>query len=288
MTNIAYTYCIVKYVHDPVAGETLNIGVLLYAPDVQYLGFKFESRYKRISECFADFDGDQYRRTLRQFEGAMNTLWEQLTEGMSPVLWDMPSDVHALASRLWSDPDVSFRLGPVLAGITKDPADALERLFVRMVTSQYERVQIPTRSDEEVWSKYQQVIPRDIRKVLREKSFETTEAEIKFEHTFKNESWHVLQPVTMDYARPEQLQDKATRWLGKATLLSGHPELSTIYVLLGHPHLEVNRTAYVKAKNILHKMPIKHELVEERDADAFMKYLADYMEEHEVIPKRDI
>jgi hypothetical protein len=47
--------------------------------------------------------------------------------------------------------------------------------------------------------------------------------------------------------------------------------------------LEAHRAAYVKAKNLLHKIPVPHELVEENDAEEFARKLAAYMREHGVI-----
>ena len=132
MTRLPYTYSIVGYVHDPAAGETLNVGVLLYAPSARYFGFRLEPRFKRLSEAFANFDGAQYRRTLRQFEQAVTCLWDSLTDGL-PGMFDLPADLGALASKIWPDLEMSFRFGPTLAGVTDDARQALESVFQRMV-----------------------------------------------------------------------------------------------------------------------------------------------------------
>jgi hypothetical protein len=84
----------------------------------------------------------------------------------------------------------------------------------------------------------------------------------------------------MDFVKAESLQEKATKWLGNATALKGHPQLAKLYLLLGEPRLESHRQAYDKAKNLLHKMEINHEIVEEREAEAFAHELAVFMKEH--------
>jgi hypothetical protein len=111
----------------------------------------------------------------------------------------------------------------------------------------------------------------------------TDNVELKFDHGFRNERWHLLQPVTMDYVNKETIQGKATRWLGNAVALQGHPELGKLYLLLGRPTIEANRTAYTKAKNLLHQMPVDHELIEEDQAEAFAEEIHDYMRQHRVI-----
>jgi hypothetical protein len=110
----------------------------------------------------------------------------------------------------------------------------------------------------------------------------TPEVEVKFNHAFKNEKWHVLQPLSMDYKRKENIQNKATRWLGNAVALEATPELGTLYLLLGPPVLETHRVAYTKAKNLLHKIKIKHELIEENEAENFADEISEYMRKHNI------
>ena len=41
MSRFEYTYCLVRYVHNPAAGEMLNIGVLLFSEEVKQIVSKF-------------------------------------------------------------------------------------------------------------------------------------------------------------------------------------------------------------------------------------------------------
>ena len=129
-------------------------------------------------------------------------------------VWDLAADVRCVTEEVWPDQDLSFQVSPVMAGITEDPKEAVEGIFHRMVTSQYLYDRGETRTDDEVWTFYQApLIQRRVIKKLRPTILATREVEIKFEHAFKNERWHVLQPMSMDYKRKENIQNKATRWL---------------------------------------------------------------------------
>lgn len=68
--------------------------------------------------------------------------------------------------------------------------------------------------------------------------------------------------------------------LGTAAAVEGHPELSKLYILLGRPLIENHQRAYAKAKDILHKIKIDKQLVEEDEAEDFAKHLRDYMKAH--------
>lgn len=282
MSPIPYTYSVVKYIHDPVADERLNVGVVVWAPSAPFMGAKFEYRFERLSSAFVDFDGDHYKRSLRQFEAAMNRLQEHLPEALFKK-WESPEDVAGLVRYIWPDESLSFQLGPILAGVTDNPEAILEEIFDAMVASLYPKEKVEKRSDEEIWRIYQRpLIESHVNRRLYPKTIVTSEFEIKFDHTFKNERWHVLQPVSMDFVRREQMQRKATTWLGNATALEDHPELGKLYILLGKPRQPGHQKAYEKAKNLLHKMRIKHEIYEEDAAQDLANYIADEMKKHGV------
>lgn len=283
MNMIGYTFSVVRYVHDPAAGEALNVGVLLCAPDAGFLSAKLEYRFERLSEAFADFNGEHYRRVLRQIEAALTEIRERRRGSLFHVN-KFPADVGGTVSEIMPDRDLAIQFGAMLAGITFDPEEELNSLFERMVSSQYDWRRADKRTDDEVWSIYQRsLVQRRIKRYLQPKKFEAADYEIRFEHAFKNERWHVLQPATMDYARPEGIQNKATRLLGTATALSGNRELETLYLLLGKPQERKHLKHYEKAKSLLHKMPVKHKVIEEDEAEDFAADLESYMRRHGVI-----
>ena len=120
--------------------------------------------------------------------------------------------------------------------------------------------------------------------VLQPKVISTSDFTMRFEHTFRNEQVHVLQPLSFDYSRPEPLQNKAARWLGTGVALDGHDELAKFYFLLGLPQSKSHLDAYNKAKALLHKVPVKHEIIEEDEAQDFATAIAAFAKAHQVIP----
>jgi hypothetical protein len=59
------TFSVLRYVHDPVTAEFVNIGVALYAPEARYLNALCTSRYQRLSNMFEPVDGDHFRQITR-------------------------------------------------------------------------------------------------------------------------------------------------------------------------------------------------------------------------------
>jgi hypothetical protein len=94
------------------------------------------------------------------------------------------------------------------------------------------------------------------------------------EHSWKNETWHVYEPVSFDLIEGASMLEKANRWVGRATSLIDSADPHRIYLLLGEPQDERLRPTFVKAQNILHKMPGQKEFIKESEAEAFAEELA--------------
>ncbi|MBL8204871.1 MAG: DUF3037 domain-containing protein [Blastocatellia bacterium] len=282
MKRLTYSYCVIKYVHDPAAGEMLNIGVVVWFPAISQLFYKLEMRYERLSKTFVNFDGENFKRTLRHFEIAVETLQQELSGNLFSAE-NAVADVKTLIKRVWPDEDLSFQAGSSLVGITDDPEQAVQDIYHRFVASQWSQQSNERRNDEQIWSLYSEPLSKvSVSKKLVTKDIITEEFSLKFNHAFKNDKWHLLEPISLDYVKASTIQGRATNWLGNATAMQGHPELGKLYLLLGQPRLSEHRKSYEKAKNLLHKMPIPHEIIEENEAEDFAQEMANFMKEHGV------
>jgi Protein of unknown function (DUF3037) len=264
-----FSYCVLRYVHDPVANEAMNIGVMVYSPDHKYLSVTLEYRYERLSAAFSDFDGEGYRRALRAFDASVDELRDYF---FSPILRpsELPADAGAIARRIWPDQGLSFRNASPGAGLSADLIATSADLFGRFVSSQNDRTSDERRTDEEVWASLKPRLSGTVLKnVLEPRTFATEDVSVRFEYAFKNERWHVLRPVSLDYARSSSIRRRAAELLGECVALSENADLreGRLYLLLGAPTQPEHADVYIHAKRMLDRqIPIGHELIEERDA----------------------
>ena len=278
--KVAYTFSLVRYVHDPIAGESLNVGVLLYSRAASFIDVKLEYRYERFSETFAGFDGDRFKQVLRYFSAAVDEERDALS---APSLFVVASKKFTtsadVAKRIWSDTGLSFRVSEPMGGMGENLPAILDELFHRFVTSQYVRHHLEHLTDDQVWSRYRAKLPSEVTRNLRPKSFQTPDFAIQFEHAFENERWHLLQPLSMDYSKATLIQDKAAKWLGAAMNLRESSEAAEgkLYFLLHPPELVKHHDAYIRAKNILHKVPLAHEIYEEDEAASLVEELRSHL-----------
>jgi hypothetical protein len=277
----AYSFVVLRYVHDVMTGEFVNIGVALYAPDAKYLGGLCNTRYGRLTSLFGkgEVDGEYFRGLMRYIEGRFDELGDKLRNELP--LNGVPSDVTEIAKTILPPDDSSLQWSEPGGGQTDDPRKTLEDLFARLVERYENRQQRQSRDDGEVWRVFkrefetQHVINR-----LRPKRITAPDDDYEFEHAWKNQRWRMYEPISFDLQEAESITAKANRWLGRAINLNDSPEKFVLHLLLGEPRLEKMRSAYTKAENILNKMPIEKVFVREQEAKKFSQSLASEMKAH--------
>jgi hypothetical protein len=278
--RIPYSYCILRYIHDPGAGESLNVGALAFAPTEQWVDCRIDQRYSRLSSTFRDFNGHHYRAATRRTMAAVAALQSRWRDSLS-LGNDFPKSLEHLCRFLFPDPGLSLQCSETLSGLTHDLNDALMDIFERMVTSQHPEGVEARRNDAQVWGAFQEPFERaGVLQRLQPKRFTSKDFSIEFDYAWKNMEWHVLQPVSMDYRQNDSLQKTATMWLGNATALKDQEELGELDLLLGPPQSSAQRLAYARAKDLLRKMPVPHRLIEEDEAGDFANECAAMMSEH--------
>jgi hypothetical protein len=281
MSKRSFSYCIVRYIHDPSAGESMNVGVVLFSRDASFLDLRLAFSYQRLSDAFAGFDGDGYRKSLKSLADSIAALRDQVFTAL-PYPDGVPKDADDVLRHIWPDQQLSFVTSPPAYGRSDDMPGTLRDLFDRFISSQYDRLRDERRTDEQVWESYRRrlqgtVVP----KALRTITFQTENIEASF-YGFRNERWHLFQPLSLDYAREASIKRKAKEFLGEFVELTDNDEVdgSKLYLLLGAPTHERFRKAYESAKQILRKIPLNFEFVEESDADMFAVSMDEYVREH--------
>lgn len=273
-----YKFSVLRYIHDPVTQEFVNIGVALYSEQLRYVDAMCEANYGRISRMFTKIDGDRFRQSTRYIQEQIKKRGEQL-ESRLPFDSNVPME-KLLAAVLPPD-DSAFQFSPLGAGVSSDMEKTLKDLFDRLVEKYAQALETPRRDEEEVWKVYRRALEqRHITAHLTEKRIVAPNYEYVFQHSWKNQFWHLYEPVSFDLMEPASIVDKANRWLGRATSLSEGSEKFKIYVLLGEPHEASLKSAFTKAQNILHKMPGDPEFVRENEAESFAQELAQEIRAH--------
>jgi hypothetical protein len=273
-----YTYLVLRYRHDPLAGELLNVGVVLHAPRSRFLGSAMRATYGRLSRLYPDFDGAALAADLRRVETALHRLAGSDGAG----LFAAGASVHDFARRVLDDPAGSYVWGAPGSGLTRDPQQELARLYDRYV-GQFDEKETPRRSDADVWRPVRdRLAERRLERLFEPRIIATDHDEVVFPHAWKNGVWHCVQPLSFDLASAAHIQDKAARWVGHMVGLKNAEDAFRPYFLIGAPSDAGLSRAFERAVAFLAEAPGREEarIVREGDIPAFIDEVEEAARSH--------
>lgn len=263
-----FSFTVLRYVHDVVAGEFLNVGVVMYAPTDGILKMKTRESIKRLRQAFPEIDLQAFRTTMKGIQRGISLLARDAGRGPFTV-GNLDARKHAL--KVLPDEDSSFQWSPVGGGLTSDPQGTFDWLFNRFV-SQHDAVAVHRRSDRDIWRPVQKKLAeRGVNVPFEEKVVAGTKDSIKFKSAWKNGSWHAYEAVSLDLAEENGIKNKARRWLGHLSAVAvGNSDDLQLHFLVGRPMHESLLPAYETGKAILSGSPYACEVVDENHTDALV------------------
>jgi hypothetical protein len=277
--SIKYSYTVLRYVHDTMTGEFVNVGVALHAPEAGYLSAICRTTYRRVSAAFPGLKGEHFRAVMRHVQARFEQMGERLPTSSTA---SGNQTLLEIARGVLPADDSSFQWGPVGVGLAADPSQKLEALFNRMVTRYDE--QPPTRvrrTDDDVWRNFKRDLEqRRLLRFFEPKTIAVQDDEVRFEHAWKNGVWHCVEPVSFDMAAAETIKDKAHKLLGQITSVHETADNFRLYMLVARPDDDALMPAFESALSILQKMPCDKEIVQEDDHALLADRLASEVENH--------
>jgi Protein of unknown function (DUF3037) len=268
-----YSFCFLRYVHEPLSGEFANVGVLLWAPESKFLGFKASQKYSRLSQFFDGFHHQDYRHLISRIGTQFNKLATELAdEGKLPFTAE-PESARDLALKVIPHDDAALQWSLSSGGLTDSPSVELEQLFDEAVSRHYESADDVRRDDQVV---YREVFSRAFEAPFVKERIESHEvsaplASHVFPQAWKNGVWNVYQPLSFDLKQGESIRNKALRWDSLTRILGASDEKPAIHLLLGAP-LGEQKKDYANAKDILASSRLVT-LIEENEVADFARDL---------------
>lgn len=274
---VSYSYTVLRYVHDVVTGEFLNVGVVLYCPERKFLRAKTRKKTARLTHCFRGADGTAARQAIKQIEAAIR----ETAKGLQSMFPEEVSTARDFAAHVLPHDDSSLQWSPLGAGRTRDPNQELERLFDRMV-ARYDTLNENRKTESDVWRTFSRALARRNVSAHWEKKTIASDADsITFQHAWKNGRWHCLEPLSFDLVDGEAIRNKARRYLGQVSALSNASDEFTVYFLLGEPTDSAMQPQFEKAVRILQSSPtVPVEVFRESQADEFSAKVAKEIQQH--------
>ncbi|HUD82049.1 MAG TPA: DUF3037 domain-containing protein [Candidatus Saccharimonadales bacterium] len=272
-----YSTITFRYVHDVVTGEFANIGVVLYSPEQRFLEARFATSYERLNAIFLKIDHLHYRALMRYLANRFEEIAAEIRDGLHiPPL----TALNEIVRQVLPSDDSSLQWSQQGGGFTEEPEKTLDELYKRFVERYIAGAEQVSRSDEEIARPFKAKLGRMAEK-LAEKKIETKDYQYDFRFAWKNEIWHLYEPVSFDLVDPGSIREKANKWLGRGVALHDAKEKFKIHFLLGEPRQDETKKAFENAIHLLGKIPGEKELVRENAMEQFAEHVAEEIGSHE-------
>ena len=265
----AYSYTVLRYVHDVVSGEALNVGVVMHAPAASFLKVRTRKTIGRLKHTFPDLDRAAFFDAMQAIDRGLLTVAKQTS---NTSLLDARTNARSHALKVLPDDDSALQWSPTGTGLTADPVWTFERLYERYIT-RYDSARVKHRTDDDVWRPVRdKLMERGINVPFEPRTVAGAQDRIVFEKAWQNGGWHACEPVSLDMASAERIMSKARRWRGHlAAVADGTSERIDLHFVLGQPQNGSLMDAYEAAKTILAHAPFATEVVDENGIDTFVE-----------------
>ena len=275
----AYSYTVLRYVHDAVSGEALNVGVVMHAPSTSFLKVHTRKTIGRLKQVFPDLDREAFVSTMRAVDRGIAAASKKAA---GEPLFDDQRDALAHALQVLPNDDSALQWSPLRTGLSNDLEKTFQRLFERYV-AHYDRRHDRRRTDEDVWRPVREKLAeRNVDVPFEPKSVVGAQDRIEFKKAWKNGRWHAYEPISFDLADADHIKDKARRWRGHLSAVAeGSTDDIELHFVLGRPQNASLMRAYDSAKQILAGARFATEVVDEDDLDDFVASLEDEYRAHE-------
>jgi hypothetical protein len=275
-----YQYQILRYLHDRSTGEFINIGIVVYSSQEQYLNAKVISKYARITSFFAGANGKLVLRSAKQFKTEVGKTKRLLT-GLLPS----PESLSEITNKILPKDDSSLILSEVKKGIDVDFDRSISELYRLLV----ERWQIEQEdsavSDTDVWkNKYKKYFDEfGVTNRLTNYDVETNYDTFTFDKAWRNEIWHCYQPLSFNLKTVESIKSKVYKWSGRIREIATADEKIDLTFLTSIPNKYLDLNSFIDDTLREDTENISVNIIYENQAEQFAQRLVQDMIDHDEI-----
>jgi len=214
---------------DRVTGEFVNVGLLVFNKDENFLKADTLSRIGRVKHLFPDVKSSYLIKNLKSIKVSINTLGASFVSNNNAAVFNA---IESISSNVIPVDDSSIYCSEVFSGIDTNLENAFDDLFYQFV-EKYEPKSTGYLTDKEVWSKHYKSIFENYNfgNSLESRTVQTDGNSLEFKHAIKNGKWNYLEPITFDLSKPANIKEKVYKWMGRLKELDSSSENFSLYLL---------------------------------------------------------
>lgn len=241
-----FQYQLLQFFPDKVTGEFLNVGIVVFDPEEQQLGFKILHKVGTIGQLFDQINTRYLVKQLHTIDTSLGKIRRFLADGT--LRFDQYKSVDEVTRKAFVRDDSALLFSQVYESLDISIDHLTHYLGQRMLTAGVMEIdEQEVTSDKDVWTKmfksfFEKAALSDR---LMPRTIKTKYDEITFEQTWKNGHLHFFEAVNFDLQREDTIKNKVRRWAGQIDELATVGEDLHLYLLANMPTENSQMRTYV-------------------------------------------
>jgi hypothetical protein len=130
--KVAYSFSVLRYIHDPVTQEFVNIGVAVFSLEARYFRAICTTSYSRITHMFGKIDGRGFRQFSRYIQDRICAVGREY-EAALPL--ESGLSIEGMLAKVLPADDSALQFSSAGVGLSGDLDRTLNELYRRHVKS---------------------------------------------------------------------------------------------------------------------------------------------------------
>lgn len=274
----SYEFSILRYVHDTLTGEFINVGVVIFSKDENWVAAQCRNTYARLSAVFPNLNSGHFRKMMKFVQSEFALANESLN---TQLQFTETNSLQTILHKVLPKDDSSLQWAPVSGGLTLDLKDELAQLYERYVSHYDTKATRERRTETDIWKDFKKTLEAfNLPEDFQPKRISVKDDEIEFQHSWKNGIWHCIEPISFDLIDGDYFKDKAHKWLGQLSSIQNSTDEFKVYLLVSPPTESDLQPAFKKALSILSKIPVANEIYLEQEAPKLAAEIQQKMDHH--------
>lgn len=272
-----YQYQIIRYIHDRLTNEFVNIGIVIYQLEDGFLKSRFLEKFGRISHFFNDINGHHLIVTLKQFEKEITRISIRTDE-----IFFNYKNINDITNLILPKDDSAIECSDIFYGIDVDLESALNDLFERLINKYNPETDKERHDDKYVWRNiYKKYFDKyDITRNLKSHSVKTPYDIIEFDKAWKNGIWQCYQTLSFDLKRKDNIKSKVYKWSGILNELESSNEELHLHFLTISPKIHKSEKKFIKDTLQRSTKLVQISLVSENEAEDYARKVKKEIHKH--------
>ncbi|MDA0815839.1 MAG: DUF3037 domain-containing protein [Chloroflexi bacterium] len=266
-----YEAIFLQYRPLPFSGECLNVGVLVLGLETGQFALRVLDRRRRISEAYPGLEARGLLRHLSAIRSRANRLNRDRLQTHMLRRNETATDVALeIAPRIGPALAWSAAFGGLCADIAKR-ADELHAEFIHRWDSGRQRERV---NSEQLWGWVEdRPAVKEVLPLMQRMKIASDAREHIFPAGWQNGTAQVADAISFDYARPEQIVQRAELWSGRLSELRRGREFQFTAIVTETPEGQDGKEAYEQALSILGNNAMVRRILPYSSADELAKMI---------------